>query len=138
MRVGDPGHVYQLDTLDGSDPQYLTFVKREGPGYPGNVGHWPGTNLQEVLRVCIDRVKYLDGQIPHMTNALVLAHLRSAIQWLESRAAQRHGRDQPQFTQQVELMPVCPKCGHVECNEMEDSKCPTISPQRPRPRTENS
>lgn len=117
MKVIDPGHKYTLAHLDGEGLETLIFVKREGPGFPGNVGHHPGTNIQEVLRVLIDRVKYLDGQIPHMTNQLVLAHLRNAIQWLESRAAQRHNRPQPTFTVEPETMPTCTRCGHIECRE---------------------
>lgn len=42
MIVLDPGHVYQLNTLDGDVPDtsgrpaplVITYVKREGPGYP--------------------------------------------------------------------------------------------------------
>jgi hypothetical protein len=115
MRIVDPGHQYALSRLDDDGEELLTFVKREGSSYPGNVGAHAGTNLQEVLRACIDRVKYLEGQIPHMSNQLVLAHLRNAIQWLETRAAQRHNRDRPQFTTEVETMPTCESCGHIEC-----------------------
>lgn len=117
MTVIDPGHRYALARLDDLGDQELVFVKREGPGYPGNVGQYAGTNLQEVLRACIDRVKYLEGQIPHMTNQLVLAHLRDAIQWLELRAAQRHDRVPPVFTAETELMPTCKRCGHIGCEE---------------------
>ena len=102
MKVIDPGHVYQLDWLDvdpnahldastahalgGWDGTDLVFVKREGPGYPGNVGRHPGTNMQEVLRALIDRVKYLDNQIPDVRNGRILDHLRLAICWVEQRA----------------------------------------------------
>ena len=133
MKVIDPGHVYNLDWLDG-DPQQrcdwkdgvgegnvapenrLTFVKREGPGYPGNVGRHPGTNIQEVLRALIDRVKYLDAQVPHQSNVLVLNALRRAIFNLEVRAAERHGRlDAFSVPAAIELEPTCAKCGHVGC-----------------------
>src|ERR1700757_5337799 len=87
----DPGHVYQLNDIDGSGHQFLTFVKREGAGYPGNVGHYPGTIIQDVLRCCIDRLKYVDNQISDIRNDLAIKHLRTAIYNLESRAAERHG-----------------------------------------------
>lgn len=51
MRVVDPGHVYDLVSLDGGQVHRLTFVKRLGERYPGNVGFpHAGTNMQEVLR----------------------------------------------------------------------------------------
>jgi hypothetical protein len=121
MKVIDPGHHYRLDILDGPDTPGvvwgadLRFVKREGPGYPGNVGHHEGTNMQEVLRALIDRVKYLDNQIPHEENAEVLADLRHAIFALECRAAERHGRAKPNGWWRIEERPTCSRCGHIGC-----------------------
>lgn len=67
MIVLDPGHRYHLHTLDDNAPQAywpLQFVKREGAKFPGNLGHYPGTTTQEVLRACIDRAGYVNRQIP--------------------------------------------------------------------------
>ena len=121
MIVIDPGHTYKLLVLDGTNEELLTFVKREGGGYPGNVGHYSGTNLQEVFRAAIDRTKYLDNQISHPVNKEIIHHLRSCIRLLEHRAAERHGRDTDLFTynsramEQVESMPACDQCGHIGC-----------------------
>lgn len=122
MTVRDPGHLYKLDVLDGDgEKETLRFVKREGSGYPGNVGHYPGTNCQEVLRALIDRVKYLDGQIPDSSNVAVLGHLRGALVSLEIRAARRHKRVPANalWIVDVENAPTCPECGHIGC----DGKC---------------
>ena len=130
MKVIDPGHVYELDWLDLEYPiqpyeddhkqSHLTFVKREGPGYPGNVGHHPGTNMQEVLRAVIDRLRYLHRQIPHEANEVAIMDLQGAIYALESRAAERHGRLErfrATFSpENIELQPTCLKCGHVGCD----------------------
>lgn len=132
MKVIDPGHVYELKWLDGEpdvqsrscteecSQNRLTFVKREGAGYPGNVGHHPGTTIQEVLRALIDRVNYLDNQIPHSANQSVITKLREAIGHLEFRAAARHGRDLQPFLmrmgQHIEDLPTCPKCLHIGCS----------------------
>ena len=89
MKVLDPGHDYALERLDDSGYNRLTFVKREGLGYPGNVGHYGGTNIQEVLRALIDRVHYLDKQIPDPRNIRVVGRLRQALYFLEERAAGR-------------------------------------------------
>ncbi len=119
MEILDPGHEYLLSELDQDTTtffQTLTFVKREGYGYPGNVGHHVGTTTQEVLRVLIDRTKYVDNQIHDVRNDSVLHHLRSAMFHLEMRAALRHDRILPVFDMdEIELQPVCEKCGHIGC-----------------------
>lgn len=116
MKVIDPGHKFELTILDGLGPHLLTFVKREGPGYPGNVGHYPGTNLQEVLRALIERVKYLDHQVPCSENKQLLLFFRESIFLLERRAAKRHNRwfDLIPEKERIEKLPACPTCGHLE------------------------
>jgi hypothetical protein len=121
MREIDPGHKYQLDVYDGAGEQVITFMKREGPGYPFNIGHYPGTNCQELLRVLISRVEYLNKQIPCQDNERVLAHLRYAFLDFERRGAMRHGEElQPLQLWDIddvcpERMPHCPVCGHIRC-----------------------
>jgi hypothetical protein len=125
VKVIDPGHEYELDWLDGKPPiersggiedgNRLIFVKRAGAGYPGNKGSHPGTNMQEVLRALIDRVKYLDGQIHDERNLGVLENLRGALWLLEDRAAERHGRSLQSQVRNIEHQLTCQRCGHVEC-----------------------
>lgn len=121
MRTHDRGHWYALQVYDrnrSSIPSetWLRFMKRVGEGYPGNDGPpYSGTNCQEILRVLIDRVKYLDGQIPCSENAEILGHLRQALLLFEQRAARRHGRELSVSADQVEDEPACPQCGHVRC-----------------------
>jgi hypothetical protein len=117
VKIVDPGHEYVLRSLDGDAPQRLVFVKRSGPGYPGNVGAHPGTTSQEVLRVLIERAAYVQNQIPCDETALVIGHLKSALYLLELRAARRHGR---QLTAPLEEIvkgtTACLCCGHVGCS----------------------
>ncbi len=117
MKVIDPGHVYELESLDGEFPQTLTFVKREGPKFPGNVGHHPGTTLQDVLRALLDRMHYLQNQIPCEENHQVITDLEDAIYVLEARAAARHGRSLEgiAYTDVVNGNAKCPVCGHIGC-----------------------
>lgn len=124
MDVIDPGHEYLLNNLDVEPgtffpPSVLMFVKREGEGYPGNIGHHPGTNMQEVLRALIARIKYLHNQIPDNRNLEVINFLRGSLYWLEHRAAERHGR-LSEFVNdynrnKIESYSVCLKCGHIGC-----------------------
>jgi hypothetical protein len=117
MKVIDPGHIFELYTLDDPTQGHdrLRFVKREGNGYPGNVGHHGGTNMQEVIRALIARTKYLNAQIPNRNNMLVLRNLREALYFLEKRAAQRHGRIGFQMSENIELLKTCGTCGHIGC-----------------------
>jgi hypothetical protein len=123
MRCVIPGHVYELDSFGGTFEQTLTFAKRDGEKYPGNVGTHPGTNVQDVLRVLIDRVKHLNAQVPCSENKRVLLSLRECILLLEERAAVRHNRradwrmydkNEP-VNDQIEFLDVCAKCGHIGC-----------------------
>lgn len=118
MECVDPGHEYLLDEYDGYHERgmRLIFVKREGEGYPLNVGHHPGTNCQEVLRALIERVKYLQKQIRCDENAVILRKLRDALWQFEIRAAQRHGRTLPEMSGGIETLPTCKGCGHIGCN----------------------
>lgn len=119
MIVKDPGHCYLLDYLDakmGDEKQgMLTFVKRVGDKYPGNTYGHAGTNIQEVLRALIERVKYVNNQIPCSQNEIILLKLRESILLLEERAAIRHGREPIRKSYEIELAPTCSKCGHIGC-----------------------
>lgn len=116
MKILDPGHAYELSLLDAfnKEPQIiLTFVKREGIKFPGNIGHYAGTNLQEVLRALVDRIKYLDNQIPHWTNKLNVMLLRAVLNFLEYRAAKRHYR-KFKWTWQIEKCNFDSRDGHIK------------------------
>lgn len=85
MKVTEAGHVYELDQLDDTHRAILTFVKRDGDAENKH----PGVQNQEVLRALIDRVKYLEAQVPHEVNKAILFHLRMAFVLHESRALER-------------------------------------------------
>ena len=126
MKVLDPGHRFMLEELDGGSGQILYFVKRDNPPekYPGNVGHFPGPNIQEVFRACIARVQYLDEQAGCIENPLVIKRLRECIHLLEMRNAIKKDL-LTEYNQlvldrdinRIEEEPVCPECKHVVCNE---------------------
>lgn len=116
MKTIDNGHIFELDSYDGGEPVRLTFMKREGEGYPYNVGSHPGTNCQEVLRALISRTQYLNAQVPALWNKIIIAALRSALWAFEKRAAERHGRDlKGGVTLGIEDIPTCRICGHIQC-----------------------
>lgn len=96
IKVLDPGHVYQLPDIDHdhllprpeAHNQYLVFIKRSGGAIQYEDEHH-GTNVQSVVRVLIDRTKYLDSIIPAVENADVLYHLRMVLLSYEGRAWRR-------------------------------------------------
>lgn len=123
MTVIDPGHRYKLNMLDvGKDRIFsdtswhadLIFVKRCGPGYPGNNSSYPGTTLQEVIRSCLDRVWYLQSQIWNWRNCFIIGCLILCLWLLEWRASQRHNRRRPSM-KQAAYGKQCSKCLHVGC-----------------------
>ena len=118
MEIIDPGHKFLLEGYDGGEPQMLVFMKREGTGYPLNVGHHSGTNCQEVIRALIERVKYLQHQVACDENEQIIQHLREALRLFEKRAAQRRGQILPRLVlEDFELLPTCAKCGHITCSD---------------------
>ena len=108
MIVIDPGHSYGLKRLDEPRDVHtlIQFVKRKGTKYPGNESAYPGTTVQEVLRACIDRLQYLNKQDYSRWTSDCIGQLRTALNLLEIRAAERHGAAQPQWNPQPELEPV--------------------------------
>lgn len=58
MKVIEPGHIYDLDHLDGDAHQLLTFVNRELLPHEG-------TQTQEVLRAVVDVLECLIDRTNH-------------------------------------------------------------------------
>jgi len=127
MKVLSAGHSYLLEAIDNGPLQHVAFVKRNGKGYPWNRGHHGGIQVQEVLRMLIDRLNYVDKQKPHAANQKAIYHARMMIFLLEERAAERHRIDFEFFTKvgeridikggkRIELLPACEVCGHLVCD----------------------
>ncbi len=120
MDIIDPGHKFGLNVLDGESKEILTFVKRNDPPekYPGNIDAYSGTTIQEVLRVLISRVKYLDNQSPCRENKGLIYKFRSSLKLLEERNAIKKGRVfRLSINEFIENLPVCTICLHLKCEE---------------------
>jgi len=85
MKIVEPGHVYELNTLDGEnkEAETLRFVNREK-----GTEH-PGTQTQEVLRALIDRTMHCDNCRRWAGNDKIIHHLRMALALHEARAIER-------------------------------------------------
>lgn len=87
MKVIDPGHVYDLTQLGGG-VQRISFVKRSG-GAVTYQAEWPGVQSQEVIRMLIDRTKYLRDILSCVETEDAIYHLRMALFMYEVRAWRR-------------------------------------------------
>ena len=85
MKVLIPGHQYLLSNIksdDGDrDVNILKFYNEKGTSRDDIIG----TSNQEVLRALIDRVNYLDNELPHSFNKEIIFHLRKALALHEAR-----------------------------------------------------
>ena len=78
-------HEYFLKNLDGNGYQTVNFVNR---GH-GNENDKEGTNNQEVLRMLIDRIHFLNSEVHWNGNQQILYHLRMALVLHEGRHLER-------------------------------------------------
>lgn len=83
MKIVVPGHVYELDHLDGDCTTIIHFVNRE------TTHGSEGIQNQEVLRALIDRVQHCDRRLAWQGNQKILHHLRMALVLHEARALER-------------------------------------------------
>ncbi len=130
MICTSPGHSYELDVYDneiscGGFRQYLFFMKRIGKRYPGNTGDpHSGTNCQEVLRVLIDRLKYLNNQIPCAETESCINMARQMIFMLEVRAKRVKGKvlylplSSINYIEEHQVCKVCGHIGHMVCDKI--------------------
>lgn len=83
MKVIIPGHKYELDHLDWNNKTTLQFVDR----WHGCDIEW--INNQELLRVLIDRVHFMEEELHWDGNKRILENLREALVLHEARALER-------------------------------------------------
>lgn len=76
MKTIDRGHKYRLDNLKTNGYQTINFYK---DGKINNTKTKKGTSNQEVLRILIDRIHFLEEQNHHYLNKKIIYHLRKAL-----------------------------------------------------------
>ena len=86
MKIVDKGHKYKLKNLKTKGHQTICFYK---DGEINNTKTKKGTSNQEVLRILIDRVLFLEKQKHHYLNKKILKHLRKALVLHEMRHLDR-------------------------------------------------
>lgn len=95
------GHVYYVDELSSEEKgciarnnQKISFVCRFGDKYPGNLlkNKSNGTNCQELIRVLIARLFYLQNQKFCIENVICVWLLRVVLWLFEFRAMRKKGK----------------------------------------------
>ena len=97
MKVITPGHLYELESMEGAKPQQIQFIEKQKiEKHPTNakldytfVTVNDGTTNEEVLLVLIDRLKTLGQKLPSRENALAITKAEECLMWLERRTANR-------------------------------------------------
>ena len=93
MKVIRIGHFYELENFENTREmsQTLQFIeKEEVNGKLVTVNN--GTTNEEVLRMLINRMEYLQMKAPCRENAIVITKLDESLMWLEKRTADRKAR----------------------------------------------
>ena len=118
MKQLDAGHLYTVECYDGEVVIHIPFMKRIGERYPGNIppAHC-GTNCQELIRVLIDRMKYLNDQIPCNETKECINLARIMLYLFEARAKRVKKEILPLISKDIEGIPTCRVCGHIFCKE---------------------
>jgi hypothetical protein len=95
MKVLTEGHLYSLQNFEnGEDGQQLQFIHKE-PAEPGSTTLTTiadGTTNEEVLKILINRMQFLNNKFPCRENSLVITKLEESLMWLEKRTADRKAR----------------------------------------------
>lgn len=97
MKVLTEGHQYELQNFEGTTPQVLQFIHKEPDPVQSEPGKLitlsDGTTNEEVLKVLINRMEYLQSKFPCRENAIVITRLEEALMWLDKRTMNRLKRN---------------------------------------------
>lgn len=96
MQAITPGHKYELDYFEDitRKGQVIQFIEKvPSNSVPGElITLNDGTTNEEVLKMLIDRVGFLQDKFPCRENALAITKMEEALMWLEKRTADRKNR----------------------------------------------
>lgn len=78
---------YPLYNFKSDTHQTVDFYEMESDGSIKQ-----GTTIEEMLRVSIERLSYLNQKFPCRENSLALTKMQEAVMWLNARTADRQAR----------------------------------------------
>lgn len=86
MNYSDDCHHYIMDCKPGGS-HHLIFYRLNEDG-----SERTGVTNEEVIRVLLHRLKFLNGVMSCRENSIAITKLEEALMWLEKRAADRVAR----------------------------------------------
>lgn len=94
MKVVKRGHKYKLENMEGGTFTNLHFIEKKlaDESSVDLITVTNGTTNEEVLKVLIDRMGYLQEKMPCRENAIVITKLEESLMWLEKRTQDRMSR----------------------------------------------
>ena len=91
MEILTKGHKYVLASHEGTNPQTIQFIEKKDVG--GElITINDGTTNEEVLKMLIDRMIYLNEWVYDSYNSEAIIHLTNALNALHARTADRVAR----------------------------------------------
>jgi len=96
MKVLKEGHKYELESFEGWDgaEQEIQFIEKIPTGSGTELTTmYDGTTNEEVLRMLINRMYYLNNKFPCRENSIVITKLEESLMWLEKRTSDRKERN---------------------------------------------
>lgn len=88
MKIIKEGHKYELDAFEGTNPQAVQFIQKVNKD--GTlITEIDGTTNEEVLKMLINRLHFLNGWVYDSNNAEAILHLENALNCLHARTADR-------------------------------------------------
>lgn len=94
MKILKQGHSYVADGFESPDgDQIINFIEKspiEGTSNMQTVRE--GTTKEEVLKILIDRLSFLNQKFPCRENSIVITKLEESLMWLNKRTEDRKTR----------------------------------------------
>jgi hypothetical protein len=92
MEILREGHKYKLASAEGTAPQTIQFIEKQPVGNGELETVFDGTTNEEVLKMLIDRMIYLNEWVYDSYNSETIIHLQNALNAQHARTADRVAR----------------------------------------------
>ena len=94
MKILNEGHCYELENFENSENlgQVLQFIEKRPEGKILTTIN-DGTTNEEVLRVLINRLRFLNTKFPCRENSIVITKLEESLMWLRHRTELRKNQE---------------------------------------------
>jgi len=93
MEVITPGHKYLAENFENKEKgQLIQFIEKIPSENSGLITLNDGTTNEELLKVLLDRMNYLDDKFPCEENKEAIKSMQQALNWLDLRTAKRTAR----------------------------------------------